>query len=304
MTSGTNIFASQYVAIQDKAELLLGTGTGSRGYGQTLQSSDVFVGNMITKAQWDALRYDIINIRFHQDGVLPNIVTVNVGDVIGYGAAAPNTNYDTLLEQASANRFAIDGSQSVITSKATELYSLSWTSQAQATLTCTFSNSDEARFFFNSGGKIRFTTTLTGGSLTSQVNAWRNFLTSVGTRSFGADTGGTVTYYTLTNSYQTFYQSSLSTPYSANNYKLEARCNVANNSTGTATQVEIRVTLTDAYVDPATAPHTPSTVPPIDVVNGTLSIAVSELKAFGQMLPSGTFTVTSPSFSLSAITAT
>lgn len=302
MTTGTSILASQFVTIQDKAQLLLGTGSGTRGYGQAIQSSDVFTGNNITKAQWDALRYDIINIRLHQDGIPPNIVTVNVGDVINYGAGAPNTNYDTLLEQASANRFRIDGSQSIITAKSTVSYSSSWTSQAQAVLTCTFSNSNEARYFFNSGGKIRINTTLTGGSSTSQVNAWKNFLTSVGTKSFGADTES-VTYYTLTNSYQIFYQSSLSTPYSANNYRLEARTDVANNSTGTATQLQIRITLTDAYVDPATAPHTPGTIPPIDTVNGTLSIDVSELKAFGTMIPSGTFTVTSPTFSLSSITA-
>jgi hypothetical protein len=30
---------------------------------------------------------------------------------------------------------------------------------------------------------------------------------------------------------------------------------------------------------------------------------VAELKAFGTMIPSGTFTVTSPTFSLSSITA-
>lgn len=302
MTIGTSILASQYVTIQDKAQLLLGTGSGTRGYGQAIQSSDVFTGNNITKAQWDALRYDIINIRFHQDGVVPNIVTVNVGDVINFGAGAPNTNYDTLLEQASANRFKIDASQAIITAKSAVSYSSSWTSQAQSILTCTFANSNEARYFFNSGGKIRITTSLTGGSNTSQVNAWRNFLTSVGTRSFGADTD-TVSYYTLTNSYQIFYQSSLSTPYSANNYRLEARTDVANNSTGTATQLQIRITLIDNYVDPATSPHSPSTVPPIDVVNGTLSIDVAELKAFGTMIPSGTFTVTSPTFSLSAISA-
>jgi hypothetical protein len=42
----------------------------------------VFIGNTVTKAQWDALRYDIINIRLHQDGVVPVIATVNVGDPI------------------------------------------------------------------------------------------------------------------------------------------------------------------------------------------------------------------------------
>jgi hypothetical protein len=293
MTVGTNIFASQYVTIQDKAQSLIGTGSETRGYGQTVQSSDVFTGNTITKAQWDLLRYDIINIKFHQDGILPGIVTVNVGDPIGFGASSPNSNYDTLLETAITNRFQIAGSQSVVNSAASQTYTTPWSTSLTATLTCTFSTATEARYFFNSGGKVRFTTSLSGVSSTPQINAWTNFLASVGTQSFGAGTG-VVNYYTLTNSFQIYYQSSLSSPYSANNYRLEARTDVANNSTGTATQLFLRVTLSDSYVDPG-APA------PGDLVDGTLTLAASELKASGLLQPSGTFAITSPSYSLSVI---
>ena len=58
---GTQILAADFVTIQDKVQALLGTGAGNTGYGQTVLSADVFTGNQITKAQWDALRYDIIN---------------------------------------------------------------------------------------------------------------------------------------------------------------------------------------------------------------------------------------------------
>jgi hypothetical protein len=300
MTQGTNILAAQYVTIQDKAQSLIGTGSGTRGYGQTVQSSDVFTGNTITKAQWDLIKFDIINIKLHQDGVLPGVVNVNVGDPINFGASAPNTNYNSILEQAIANRFQIAGSQSVVNSAASQARTTPWSTSLTATLTCTFSTADQARYFFNSGGKVRFTTTLSGGSSTAQINAWTNFLASVGTQSFGADTG-IVNYYNLTNSFQIYYQNSLSSPYSANNYRLEARTDVSNNSTGTATQLFLRITLSDSYVDPATSPHTPNTIPPGDVVNGTLTIAASELKASGLMQPSGTFTVVSPGYSLSVI---
>ncbi len=300
-SSGTQIFASEFVTIQDKAQSLLGTGSATRGYGQTLQSSDVFSGNNITKAQWDALRYDIINIRYHQDGVLPNIVSVNVGDVIGYGEGSPNSNYNTLLEAAIANRFQIAGSQSIITSKGSVSSSPSWSTQAYMELTCTFTTANEARYFFNSGGKIRFTPAMSGGASTAQVRAWISFLDSVGTRSFGADTDPTVNYYTLTNSYKTYYQSSLSTPYSANNYRLEAKTNVADNSLGTATVLTLKVSLNDSYVDPDTLYG--GSEAPGDLVNGTITISVEELKASGPMQPSGTFTITSPTYSLSSITA-
>lgn len=301
MTTGTNILASQFITIQDKAQSLLGTGSGTRGYGQTVLSSDVFTGNAITKAQWDQIKFDIINIKFHQDGNIPPVVNVNVGDPIGFGPNSPNTNYDIILEDAIVKRFLIAGSQSIIAAKASRTYSSPWSTQAQATLTVTFADSNQGRYFFNSGGKIRFVASLVGAVSTPQVTAWVNFLNAVGVQGFGADTDPTVNYYTLTNSYQTYYQTFLSSSYSANSYRLEARTNVADNSTGTATQLELRVTLLDSYVDPDLAFGVD--FPPSDVVNGTLTIAVSELKASGQLQPSGTFSITSPSYSLSGITA-
>ena len=295
-SQGSQILAADFVAIQDKAESLLGPGSATRGYGQTVQSSDVFIGNQITKDQWDALRYDIINIRYHQDGVVPNIVQVNRGDVIGYGASNANNNYDTLLEQAITNRFQVATSQSIITARGNVSYSSSWSSTASFELIVTFGTSDQARYFFNSGGKIRLASTLTGGS-SPQDNSWSSLLTSIGTRSFGAATDPLINYYTLTNSYQTYFQQSASTPYNASSYRLEARTNVANNSTGTATTLFLRVTLLDSYTDAYPA------IPPADIVTGTLTINVEELKAAGTMQPSGTFSIISPSYSLSSIVA-
>ena len=310
MTIGTSVFASQYVAIQDKAQSLLGAGSTTRGYGQTVQSADVFVGNIITKAQWDLLRFDVINIKLHQDGVIPAAVQVAVGDAIGFGPGSPNTNYDILLESAITNKFSLADNQSIVTAKATETYSPPWSTQAQTTLTCDFPDATTARYFFNSGGKIRITSTLAAtGTPTAQVNAWASFLSTVGTLSFGAGTNPgfvppvelnlAVNYYTLTNSYQIFYQKSLSSSYAANSYRLEARTNVANNSTGTATQVQIRITLVDTYTDPGPEPSPP----PGDSVVGTLTVNVAEVKASGLLQPSGNFTVTSPTYSLSSIVA-
>lgn len=298
-SSGSDILASDFVTIQNKAETLLGTGYASRGYGQTVVSSDVYAGNQITKTQWDALRYDIINIRYHQDGVLPNIITVDSNSVIGYGASHPNTNYNTLLDQAIANRFNLAPNQSIISAIGTRTYTSSWSSQASVELTMTFSTANEARYFFNSGGRIRATLSRTGGSSTAQNTAWSNILNSVGTQSFGA-TDATAPYcnfYTLTNSYQLYHQQLLSTPYSANYIKFEAKSNVLDNSEGTATIVYIKITLRDDYVDVGPAP-------PGDSVDGTLSVYFEELKASGTMLPSGLFTISSPSnYSISSFSA-
>ena len=301
MAIGNQIEDTDYNALQDKVQALLGTGSGSRGYGQPVPSADVFQGNTITKAQWDALRNDILSVRVHQDGTTPVLASIVKGTPINFAIIS---NYSSVLDVVDANRFNIGPGQSVVSTKATQTTSSSWSTQAQAVLTMTFANSNDARYFFNSGGKIRIIGSRSGGSSTSQNNAWTNFLANIGAISFGAATSAFVNFYDLNLSYQTFYQTGLSTPYSANFYRLEAACDVASNTAGTATQVQIRITLRDDYVDPATAPHTPSSVPPIDIVDGTLTLTVEELKAAGALFPTGTFAITSPSYSLSAINLT
>lgn len=298
--SPQRIAATDYNAIRNKIVAILGTGSGQQGYGQPIASSGIFAGNNITKAQWDLLRYDLINAKVHQDGVSPSIVTVASGDFVGYGAGYPNTNYDSIAEQAILNRFNIGAGQSVLSTAATTSRTGSWTTQSQCTLTVTFSNANEARYFFNSGGKIRFTSSRTGGTTSPQNTAWTNLLsTTVGTINFGAQTPATVNFYTLTTSYQQWYTVSSSTPYSANFYGIEALCNCTDptNVNGTASTVTFRVTWGDSYVDV-------DPTPPGDLVDGTLSLTVEEFKAAGSLIPSGSFSITSPSYSLSALTAT
>lgn len=297
MTTGSEITASGLKTIQDKAELLLGLGTGTRGYGQTVLSQDYAAGfDIIRKAHWDALRYDIVNIRTHQDGSPPPIVSVNVGDVISYGAESPNSSYDAFLETAIANRFNVGPGRAIVNTIGTATYSSSWSNKAQCTLTITFTDSDHARHFFNSGGKIQIRTEKSKVSVTPQNNAWYDLLQLAGTKAFGAITESGVSFYTLTNSFQTLYQVSSSTPYSANNYHIEVRCNISDNSNGGASIVYIQVTLTDAYVD-----NQPS--PPDDLVDGTLDMTFIEVKADGPLVPTGNFTINSPSYSISSITA-
>ena len=306
--SPQRIAATDYNAIRNKIINILGTGSGQQGYGQTLQSSAVFAGNNITKNQWDLLRYDIINARVHQDGVLPTIITLASGDVVGFGAGHPNENYDTLSEQAISNRFEIGAGQSVLslasmtgeTAPGIISRTGSWATQSQCTLTVSFATANEARYFFNSGGKIRFTSSRTGGTVSPQNTAWTNLLnTTVGTVNFSGNIPSATNFYTLTTAYQQFYNVSSTTPYSANFYKIEALCNCTDptNVNGTASVVTFRVTWSDSYVDV-------DPTPPGDLVDGTLSLTVEEFKAAGALQPTGSFAITSPTYSISSITAT
>jgi hypothetical protein len=302
MAIGENIKASEYNAIRAKVIALLGTGTTTRGYGQPYQSSPVnSVTDTVTKQQWDELRYDIVSLKLHQDGLLPSVVTINTGDVIYYGAGHPNTNYNTLADSADANRFNIGTGQFALSSVAQSSTTSSWVSSATCELTVTFSTSEDARLFFNSGGQIRISGTRTGGAGTAQNGAWSSALLAMGNLPFKASTGTETNFYNLTNSWKQLHSFTLSTPYSSNNILVEIKCDIADNSLSGAKILYFRITLTDGYFEPTQGQ--PGNPLPNDTVDGTLTFNVEELVASGNLTPSGTFTVPTPaSYSLSSIT--
>ena len=293
---GTIISNEDYNAIRNKIIPIMGTGVSTSGYGQTTLSTSVASSQQITKVQWDNLRFDIVNALVHQTGALPSITEVRTTDAIRYGANFPNFQYNTLAEQAVSNKFNLGDGQFAIASKTSQTRTSSWSSSVSCTLTISFGTVDQARFFFNSGSKIRFRSSRTGGSSTSQNTSWSNLLDSVGNFDFGGNTSG-INFYSLTNSNQTVYNSVASSPYASNTYRVQARCNVSDNSAGTANIVYFTIIWTDPYVDPGTPA-------PGDSVDGTLSLIVEEIKAEGSLLPpgSGSFSITSPTYSISSIT--
>ncbi len=286
MAIGDLISASDYNTIRNKIINVMGTGVGNSGYGQTTFSTAVSAGNTITKAQWDALRYDIYNALLHQTGAAPSLVTVASSGVIAYGAGNPNTQYDSLADQTVANRFDLGTGQFVTQVIGSESFTNSWYQSLSSTVTVTFNTAEEARFFFNSGGKIRFSSSRSGGTGTAQNTAWSSLLSSSGTQQFTGNNAG-VNFFGLTSSYQTVFNLTSSSPYSANIWRIEALCNVSNNSAGTANIVTFRVSWIDGYFDPGPEPSPP----PGDLVDGTLTLSVDSVRASGTLTPAGSFTI-------------
>jgi len=313
MPSGDFILASDYNAIRNKIIRVLGTGDGSHGYGQSIQSSSVAVGSTVTKTQWDLLRFDIYNALFHQTGSVPSITTATVGSVVTFGAGQPNNQYDTLSDTATSNRFSLGTGQFVTnTNVSTVQRTDAWNIRVEATLTAEFGTADQARYFFNSGSQIRVATTRTGGASTSQNSSWSNILSGAGTQVFGGQlpTSGFspmdgTNYYRLTNSFQTFYTTTGSSPYASNRYSLQGACNVSDNSSGTARIVYIKVVLDDPYVDPdvGVPPLGGFDIGPEDVVDGTLTTVFSEVRASGTLQPApaaGSFSITPPTYGVTS----
>lgn len=299
MAIGDFISATDYNTIRTKIINVMSTGSGNFGYGQTTFSSLVSAGNTVTKTQWDALRYDIYNAILHQTGSAASLVQVAVGDVIRYGASNPNTQYDTVANTAVNNRFDLGTGQFVTEAIDSKSFSSSWYQSISATASVTFATAEQARFFFNAGGKIRFASSRSGGSGVAQNTSWSNLLSSAGTQSFVGGPSG-INFFSLTSSFQTFSETAGTSAYTNNKWRLEASCNVANNASGTANVVNFRITWIDAYVDPG--PATPENLPPGDLVDGTFTLTVDQVRPSGFLQPSGTFTTVGPtSTSVSAI---
>ena len=337
------ITQAEYNNIRNKVVGILGTGSSNSGYGQRLNSTAVIEGNRVTINEWANLRFDIINAWVHQVGTTPTTVAIAVGNTVRFSAVdAPVTTYDALANTIVTNKFNLGTGQSAVSVPAgspvsktwTGVGSDVWTSSISCTINLQWSNPDQARYFFNTGGQIRITSSRSGGSLgTSQNTAWTTTLTSAGTQSFGGNNPGTGTtpangqnWYRLTDAFQQYYSLASSTPYGSNSYRLEARVtDVANNSAGGAASAQILVRFVDDYVDPGVAagstffpgftPDQPggggsgqqtataADFPPGDAVDGTFSIAVSLVYATGILVPTGigSFTVTQPTITFGSL---
>lgn len=315
-----------YNDIQSKVAGVLGGGSAASGYGQTLRSSQASLDSKVSVNDWGNLRYDIINAYKHIFGTTPTVVLPNADTTVRYDTSftpsadnavdAPNTQYDTWANNLIANRFTIHPSQAATRSDGSTSsiwpgpYGTDWTVKIQCTVTAEWPSSAAARYFFNSGGEIRFASARTGGSTTSQNNSWTSILSGAGTAAFGGNKPGTGTspqdgtnFYRCSNAYGVWFSVFGSSPYGTNNYRISARTpDVLNNSTGTASRVQFLIEYIDNYVDPGQYPDNP--VPDtVDSVDGQFTLAVSHLYATGVLEPTGAgnFVVTEPTFTLGAI---
>ena len=318
MSNTTRIIDNNdYNTIRDRIIAVMGNGnvnpdTGfldaTFGYGQTVISSLINDDEVITKEQWDALRFDILNARIHQDGTTPSIVEPIRGQAIRYGSASPNNQYDLQTTTAITNRLNVGVGQFIVeaasdlseTSVSPITRSTSWNSVLTCSITTTFNDEDHLRYFFNSGGKIRFSSSRSGGAATLQNSNWSELLNSIGTIDFAVT--GSVNFYNLTSSFQTLISRSSSGYYVGNNFSIQVRKPFA-----ISPQVEFLVQWTDNYIDryPAT--------PPFDVVDGVLELEVNEVRASGTLLPlaadavrlgiptPGNFSIVRPTFVVSSI---
>ena len=212
MAKGDRITSLAFNNIQTGVANILGVGSGTFGYGQTVSSSTVSPNTVITFSQWTNLRNDMAKCYGHQTNASvvdtvpisgntaslnpPNLKAVSAGTVI---TDALLQQYSNFLNNAStgisAQRLAAAaGQMSTGQSPTSTQRTTAWNGTITHTITYTFpgygsvSASNHIRVFFNAGGTIQITASRTGGSSTNKNTDWSNLLSGYGTFTFGLTT--------------------------------------------------------------------------------------------------------------------
>jgi hypothetical protein len=260
---------------------VMGVGSVSRGYGQTTFGAVKLIGNNINANDFNNIRYDLLNASAHQNGSAAALsLAGNVaGDIIN--STDPNA-FIPYAATVDSDRFNCHSSRKTTVSAGGNSRTSSWASSVAGTFQMQFSSANQARWFWNGGGKVRFASSRTGGAASAQNTSWSSLLSSAGTQEFG---GSAV--YGWSNTGVSVYSISSSAPYASNTYRIEAAANV-DNAAGAASIFFFNLSWTDPYVDPS--PGNPPS--PEDIVDGTLAYTVEITYPTGghALTPSGTWT--------------
>jgi hypothetical protein len=179
-------------------------GSGSAGYGQTA-ISQVATTNTITATQWATLINNLNSIRTHQSGSGSGITAVVSGNKIDY-----LSTLTTQIASGYTNRLSFNSNSAVSAAVGGSL-STAWTvtvsppgsnppasGSAITSVTrafgarCAFASADQARYFFNAGGRLKLNLSGTqNSSTTSRTNSIISLLGFAGgVATFGANTNG------------------------------------------------------------------------------------------------------------------
>jgi hypothetical protein len=190
ITDYNNLIGTSPSSTTNRINTVWAVGSGNAGYGQTAISA-VVTQTTVTATQWASLINTLNSILTHQSGSGSGISAVTAGSTITY-LSTLQTNVNT----AYTNRQNFASNSSVTVGSA---LTASWTSATtSATLTrgfgarATFASADQARYFFNAGGRLKYNISgAQNASTTGRTNeiiAQAGFLGGVGL--FAANTNG------------------------------------------------------------------------------------------------------------------
>ena len=284
IASGSLVLASDYNNIQTTVSNVLGTGSGDSGYGQALASSQKTTSDVIDADDINNLYTDIQKAHTHQQGSASSLIAqVTTSDVIeaNNGVSYKGwSQYETAANLISTNRLTANAGEMTATAAVvTETKAAGWNGSNNQIVTVTFASAEARRFFFNSGGEIRISSSVASGGNTKSVD-WATMCSSVGTvkisKSSITKTGASGTLYgsynesTIPGTSTKIMDRAGSGNYAENRWELYA--------TNTSSTV---ITIENRFNDNDTGDQT-GTGPAVDEnVDRALTVNVGELRATG-----------------------
>ena len=267
-----DITAARINNLQSSISLILGTGSGQDGYGQSVTSVPVNnTGDVVEAADMNAIYADILKARVHQVGagdigiaeVVQNLNTVaettstfvsdaGVTTVDPDGFKKGVLDFEGLMTQVQTDKAVMHLSQSALEPAIASARSSNWNGLIYHEVAVTFTSANTRRFFFNTGGELRISANNTGASTPKGLD-WAALCSEVGTIKFNAETttatgggGSSIGNYDLTSSYQDVYtktgSGSYSGVYAGNLYTVKARSDIP-------TRIIFRIDFNDVVVD-------------------------------------------------------
>jgi hypothetical protein len=227
-TSGDTILDDHYNDFATSVNAIWGSGSGDSGYGQGSTVSAVSAGTTITAAQWTTLLSRISSMASHQSSSITAISNPSAGGTIS-AFTALSGNISTI----TTNKLNVYGRASVVNSSCSTTTTLTGT--ITQTGNWTWGSTDQARYFFNAGGRISVSWDLSGHTSDSKANEWNNLAAACGTYYVYAQSSGksggsgspsvnntNLGWHDLTGSYQNaFIQYEDTGPYTANYIQLQ-----------------------------------------------------------------------------------
>ena len=214
-----------------------GTGALNYGLGQTHIATQN-ANDKITAAQWNALFTGMDNIANHTNDSLTSTAARSAGDPIAIKSALV-ADLATLAASVAAgcpSATAVSAGSEDRSEVASAVFDTSHIVED----TVTFAGGDEARWFFNAGGKIRVSLTNAAANSTDKDDSVSALITSMGNFDLGANvngrsgTGDTPTteatetgYYDLGTGYTTLMHLDESAGTYANNIELKIEAKVS-----------------------------------------------------------------------------
>ncbi len=262
----------------------------SKGWGQS-QIFDINVNDIITADNVNEL-VNKVNLSIIQTGAGSNITPVASNDII---KASTYNIIDTNNALISTNRNVT--ADATITSNGSDasVSRSSWSNSINVTATARFSSYAEARYFFNSGGQLRYSLTNSGSS--NDALSWQDLFDSsdIGTIIFsindvaqtGTRAGNIVSgsgFYELTTTPKLWYSINVDIhPYSNNDLAVY----FSRNSSGTEVYVKFVLNNDDSNAE---------------TVNGTTTFLLDHKKANNKSgtNPATSFSITAPTHTASA----